>query len=446
MRFKYTMFLASVFAFWSCSGDRVSDPVSPGLPQGNGDNSPPKTAVSVSISIDSVGPDGFVDGDTVSITARVVDNAGAVVDTASVVWFGQRIAFAGKQKARFVLGAGDNFVLAQILRNGVPISSSGIHISAASRPGELVVWNSDGSLLRFSAPKGAYQFVPIAINNRGEVVGEVWYEARAPQHAFIWSQSEGYTELPNPDDADLLPVGINDSGVIAGIVSSSGTRPSHPFTWSRSSGLTVLDDSALANTSVRAINSQGHIAGDADGAAYLWTPEAGVTRDPRSPVTDDSKWSFAVSLNDRDEILTTPIGRFREDIDYAFGVTTEGAMIWSGNQLLDIRCKNCVMSDMNRQHEIVGVLATSPYHAFKWTSQSGVENLASGGYDRSFAMAINESGDIAGYVNSSLQQDIVSRAAVWTSSGLKLLGPVTGIRSTQARDINDVGQVLIYAR
>jgi hypothetical protein len=118
MRLKYTLFLASVLAIWSCSGDGVSDPVSPGLPQGNGDNSPSQKAVSVSISIDSAGPDGFLDGDTVAITARVVDNAGAVVDTASVVWFGQRIAFAGKQKARFVLGAGDNFILAQIRGTG----------------------------------------------------------------------------------------------------------------------------------------------------------------------------------------------------------------------------------------------------------------------------------------------------------------------------------------
>ena len=84
--------------------------------------------------------------------------------------------------------------------------------------------------------------------------------------------------------------------------------------------------------------------------------------------------------------------------------------------------------------------AVATQHAFIWSSTAGMQDLGSLGGD-SFALAINDSGEVAGYF--LLADNVTTHAFTWTSAtGMVDLGPIPGGSSSQATAINSAGDVV----
>ena len=80
----------------------------------------------------------------------------------------------------------------------------------------------------------------------------------------------------------------------------------------------------------------------------------------------------------------------------------------------------------------------NPYHAVRWNGVTPTDLGTLGGTE-SFGLAINASGQVAGY--SQIAGNAAYRAVVWTGTTATALGTLGGTNS-EAWDINDIGQVV----
>jgi uncharacterized membrane protein len=96
---------------------------------------------------------------------------------------------------------------------------------------------------------------------------------------------------------------------------------------------------------------------------------------------------------------------------------------------------------MNNSHTVIG-LRWNGKAPFRWTEDAGVELLPVPSNSRSEVIAINDSGLIAGSVASG---NAPFRAAAWLPAGIVNLPQLSGIQTTAARDVNNLGTVLVGA-
>jgi probable HAF family extracellular repeat protein len=83
-------------------------------------------------------------------------------------------------------------------------------------------------------------------------------------------------------------------------------------------------------------------------------------------------------------------------------------------------------------------------HAFLWMKASGMQDLGTLGGSQSYAFGINASGEVVGA--SDLSGDIVKHAIKWTQAGgMQDLGTLSGFDSSFALGVNTSGQVAGYA-
>jgi probable HAF family extracellular repeat protein len=99
---------------------------------------------------------------------------------------------------------------------------------------------------------------------------------------------------------------------------------------------------------------------------------------------------------------------------------------------------------VNNHRQVVGYSSVpgndNVFHAFLWTSASGLQDLGTLGGSSSYALAINDSGAIVG--TSNLPGDTVQHAFLWTKSkGMQDLETLGGRNST-AFGINSEGWVV----
>ncbi|MEO7367545.1 MAG: hypothetical protein ABIZ36_06285 [Gemmatimonadaceae bacterium] len=439
MRRKISALMLSMVLSAGCSTDSNS----PAAPSGPGTGAPQSNGpFTISLST-TPGRPGFVEDDTLTVTASVVDKAGVSVPAPTLKWFGPLLSESKAVNAVYVLKPGDNYLGAGFVQNGVTVASASLHLSAVARPGEMLIWSPGGAVVRITAPAGAYRISPTAMNDRGEIIGTISYTDADDKHGFIWSESTGFTELKSPEGGVAVPTGINENGAIGGYT-GDGLRSASPFIWSRSVGLSVIPDTARL-TVVTSINAQGHLAGYRNNKPFLWTRETGFVSyagaGDRPPGYD---FSTVIALNDHDDMLASWVGTFSDGIDYGFA-DYEYPTILNGVRKDDFECTPCRLSAMNNNREIAGMSYRKSYRAIRWTPQAGVTLLPLGDYDGSVGLAINESGNVGGWVSSFLPK-AVRRAAVWGSSDLIVLDTPAGITKTEARDINRLGLVLVYAR
>lgn len=157
-----------------------------------------------------------------------------------------------------------------------------------STAAHAVLW-SDGGVVEIANPNGAaYWNTPMAINERGDVVGFAGQPGDFDGNftvAFLWNRSGGFRWLPLLDgEIASTPTGINERGQVVGY-SNDGATPTgfHPWIWQNGhlSNLNDLIDrsNGFAGQLVLAgdINTAGVITGralDADGnrIAFIATP------------------------------------------------------------------------------------------------------------------------------------------------------------------------------
>ena len=80
------------------------------------------------------------------------------------------------------------------------------------------------------------------------------------------------------------------------------------------------------------------------------------------------------------------------------------------------------------------------YHAFIWNSTSGMQDIGTLGGNTSYALGINDSGEVVGY--AYLADNVTTHAFTWTASGGMIdLGALPGGSWTQGSAINSAGDI-----
>lgn len=171
---------------------------------------------------------------------------------------------------------------------GQAVGISGICDQAVGRLSAIhaVLWDRDRVIDIVGNNGGPYWNTPMAINQKGDVVGFIGTENDFDANklrAFIWTKQRGFKLLrPLPDDVYSEARGINSRGQVVGISCAEGAVNCRPVLWDRRSTSAINLDSlapdypGVLNTA-QDINDDGEITGRATRATgervtFLATP------------------------------------------------------------------------------------------------------------------------------------------------------------------------------
>ena len=238
-------------------------------------------------------------------------------------------------------------------------------------------------------PIGVAGSMPAGINNRGEVVG--YYTSGDAVRAFVYSSS-GFVDLGTLGGGYSRAHGINDLSVVVGAAEdAAGNTRAFAYADGRMSDLGTLGGT---NSSAAAINNNGQIAGVADSAdgsfAFRFTPGAGMENLGTLPGGGNSR---------------------------AEGINNAGIVVGGA-----------VVSDT----------PTPPFHAFLFESGAMID-LDSQNSPFSVGQAINDSGDVVGWINAGFGID---HAFLYSDGTMTDLRTLSGFGTSLAYDINNNGQIV----
>jgi probable HAF family extracellular repeat protein len=235
-------------------------------------------------------------------------------------------------------------------------------------------------------------------------------------------------------------VDINASGQIAG--TSDTADGSHAFLWTRGQGMRDLPGiSSPARTWAADMNDAGEVAGASSGidvSVVVWTPsvvDLGV---------EGGSGSGAVAVNNAGQVAGNAVFSVLSSTVYAFAWTPSGGPVY----LAGLGKKHhTVVRAENDAGQVVGESSTDdfyafPTHAFSWTAPGGMADLGTlgaGAAGSSSAVAVNQSGQVAGMSQTSSGAE---HAFSWTTAGGMVDLGTLGGTSSHAAALNDAGQIV----
>ena len=169
------------------------------------------------------------------------------------------------------------------------------------------LWEN-GKMIDLGTLGGTYGF-PLALNNRGQVVGTSNLAGDTTAHAFLWNRRI-LTDLGTLGGDFSNANAINEAGEVVGYATNAGDQAVFGFLW-RNGVMTALgtvdgDPCSTAN----AINSRGQVVGISTATcdfstgrrAFLWENGSMVDLNTLIPPGSSFQLSLAESINDRGEI------------------------------------------------------------------------------------------------------------------------------------------------
>jgi probable HAF family extracellular repeat protein len=155
-------------------------------------------------------------------------------------------------------------------------------------------------------------FMPQAINNRGQILGETWTSGNARGQPVIWSATDGFHKLEGLGGANIKVESLNDAGVVVGASGASLAPVMDAFVWSATEGTSLLPRGPRVHTQEAFdINDRGDIVGWSSGgvSAFLRTASGEVLS------LGTIEWvgsSFALGCNNRRQVVGySSIGKLR---------------------------------------------------------------------------------------------------------------------------------------
>lgn len=325
------------------------------------------------------------------------------------------------------------------------------------------IWSGSEEMEEIPLPMGSRWGVASAINSRGDVVG--WYQPGGENiRAFIWSRERGFRSLPQVMQRaeNVWATDINDLGQVTGLVSFAWDA-GVSFVWSETGGMTIVAMPG-ADVMANAINDKGEVVGQmvyqygnpnapsVAHEAFVWDRTTGFRR---AAGPGQYRYATAADINEAGEIVGLDASEFRKSprpVMWSMGLSSPVALAPRVGYEV---CDNWwpVEGDTGTCGEATGInsrgdaVGSANGRAFR-TPRDGDPTYMSATEGRaSFATAINDAGDVAGYSVSHPGFGSIIGAFVWREDGTVVrLASLPGTTATYANDINEKGQVVGFAR
>ena len=187
---------------------------------------------------------------------------------------------------------------------------------------------------------------PVAINNRGDVVGTFWpTDSPGGITAFIWTRKEGFQIIA----AGAVPEDINDKGDVTGFYYPCTGCGRAGFIWNEHT-----EFSSLGRVQPQAINNRGDVAGQCDPFVACAIVGGKLTEWPSKL---DGFFMEARAINDRGDVVVREFNEFGSDLTV---YPRTGDPIFLGD---------AVGNDINNRGVVVGYSANFPQ---LWTATGEV--------------------------------------------------------------------------
>lgn len=436
---KPILLAITISLFTACGAADTNAPVAPVVPF----TPQPSLPAAVSISINT---QGLTPGQTAVVTARVSLANGEISSTGAITWTSSDPSVAS------LTPSGVRAAIVTALKPGsaeitgtignvsgkiaVPVSAPVTIVRSTG----FVYTEAEGFVL-IPAPAGAVGIEPQALNDAGQVVGRILFQASG-SHAFLWTRTDGLKDLgtmPGSSTPDAMATAISENGQVVGWARvTSGDY--HAFRWTPATGMNDLGTLPGARHSFASgVNNAGDVVGSSNASdglrPFRWSAERGM----ETLTADAASFGQATAINESGQVagvLTLPGDPY--PLDYA------GAVMWtaSGVKTDIVKCSeypDCQAASyaINSSGFVVG---TTGSHAFIWTNEGMklVPGVPTGGF--SAALAINDSETVVGMVFGAAQ-----RGFIWSQSGgyreLHALNDGAAITLT---DVNNKNQIVGY--
>jgi len=262
----------------------------------------------------------------------------------------------------------------------------------------------------------------VDINDQGTVVGSGADPQGEDYYSFIWTVDEGFQAIDNPATGKKFQAfTINDNGVIGGSLRGTSNEP-HPAIRTPDGNYIELDVKAKYGA-VRDINNSGVVTGDTDNSAFVWAESY------KEIIYFDAK--TANSINESGFI----VGQDRDSFGYIR--SPEGAF----TALSSLR--NSTLNDINNFNDAAGIQTDEKSGAtagfFRSAAGSIIDIGTFGDGTESWAAAINDYGQIAGYGDKNQGETIAP--FIWTEETGIVELPVLSKDGFYALAINNSGTI-----
>lgn len=308
---------------------------------------------------------------------------------------------------------------------------------ALSRP----AWAGGYTITDLGTLGGTYSFAS-SINNSGQVVGNAAIAGDVASHAFLYTNGV-MADIGTLGGKNSMANSINNHGQVVGYGLTTGNSTLHAFLYSNGV-LTDINQSGFNYSVAYGINDTGQVTGGASdlygGKPFLYS---------NGVMTALGFKGVASAINTSGEIAGTfSAEKLGGSGDYSFlytnGMITNLGMLGSpyndSSNGFGINDLGQVVGDSRTAQDRNGYLS---YHAM--LSSNGImTDLGTLGGTKSSAYSINNAGQVVGV--SSLLGDTGYGAFLYEGGIMKVLNslidPSSGWNLTDARDINDLGQII----
>ena len=298
------------------------------------------------------------------------------------------------------------------------------------------------------AASGSSIFVG-GLNNKGQVVG-LFY--RTTDTEFVWTPSSPNATTGTSQDIgnqcatnDLYLPKINDSGLVMGT-----TYSAHGYLWTKDTGVQYIASSSDSAYGATDINNEGQVSCVMSGSpnSALWQ-NGTFSYITVSGNSNRGTYTISYGLNDYGQV----VGEARL-FDSSGNYIGPNAFLWQNGvtQLLGTPpgYSGSIAEDVNDKGQVIGRAGTTNgWDSFLW--QNGIFTMLGSGQlgDGSVAAgAINNAGDIVGYLHSKVNSNIIP--SIWHKGTWYSLDGTASytndpLQSGSARGINDSGQIIVQS-